>query len=69
MNNRYKRLFEDGDKEGDFWPTFTDMLATILLVVLLFQITNIIRKDIQEQNNMFIINIELLLKKQLKCFV
>lgn len=42
MNNRYKRLFEDGDKEGDFWPTFTDMLATILLVVLLFQITNII---------------------------
>lgn len=42
MNNRYKRLFEDDGKEGDLWPTFTDMLATILLVVLLFQVTTII---------------------------
>lgn len=35
MNNRYKRLFEANDHEGEFWPSFTDMLAAILLVMLL----------------------------------
>lgn len=35
MNNRYKRLFESDKTEGEFWPSFTDMLAAILLVMLL----------------------------------
>jgi chemotaxis protein MotB len=35
MNNRYKRLFESEKSEGEFWPSFTDMLAAILLVMLL----------------------------------
>lgn len=35
MNNRYKRLFDSDKAEGEFWPSFTDMLAAILLVMLL----------------------------------
>lgn len=35
MNNRYKRLFDSDKTEGEFWPSFTDMLAAILLVILL----------------------------------
>jgi len=35
MNNRYKRLFDSDKTEGEFWPSFTDMLAAILLVMLL----------------------------------
>lgn len=52
MNNRYKRLFEDDEKSGDFWPTFTDMLATILLVVLLIQVGVIMDAQAEKEKNM-----------------
>lgn len=36
MDTKYKRLLNHDQKDNDFWPSFTDMLTTILLVVLLF---------------------------------
>lgn len=35
MNIRYKRVLDTPDEDSDFWPSFTDMLTTILLVILL----------------------------------
>lgn len=35
MNDKYKRLLNGNVGENDFWPTFTDLLSSILLVVLL----------------------------------
>jgi len=34
MREKYKRLLNGGSEDSDFWPTFTDLLSTILLVVL-----------------------------------
>ncbi|KGP74583.1 OmpA family protein [Pontibacillus yanchengensis] len=47
MNNKYKRLVEGPENDNDFWPSFTDLLATFLLVVLLILIAMIlnIHKD------------------------
>jgi outer membrane protein OmpA-like peptidoglycan-associated protein len=42
MNNKYRRLLEGTTSDNDFWPTFTDLLATILLVVILIMVTTTI---------------------------
>lgn len=39
MKNKYKRLLEGPENDNDFWPSFTDLLSSILLVVLLILIT------------------------------
>ncbi|MCP2033516.1 outer membrane protein OmpA-like peptidoglycan-associated protein [Planomicrobium sp. HSC-17F08] len=36
MNEKYRRLVSGKQEENDFWPSFTDLLSSILLVVLLF---------------------------------
>ena len=35
MREKYKRLLNGGSEDSDFWPTFTDLLSTNLLVVLI----------------------------------
>ncbi|GGJ80686.1 outer membrane protein OmpA-like peptidoglycan-associated protein [Anoxybacillus voinovskiensis] len=35
-NDKYKRLIAGQVLDNDFWPSFTDLLSTILLVLLLF---------------------------------
>jgi chemotaxis protein MotB len=42
MREKYKRLINGGSDESDFWPTFTDLLSTILLVVLIIFVAIII---------------------------
>lgn len=36
MSEKYRRLVSGKQEENDFWPSFTDLLSSILLVVLLF---------------------------------
>jgi chemotaxis protein MotB len=59
VNNKYQRLLKQSRDEGSFWPTFTDLITTILLLVLLFLITMVIfeqekiaeqKEQIAEQN-------------------
>ncbi|WP_227938280.1 OmpA family protein [Alkalihalobacillus deserti] len=45
MNQKYKRLLNNGSDDNDFWPSFTDVLSTILLVVLLFLIAIILNRE------------------------
>lgn len=61
MNSKYDRLYKTNTREGNFWPTFTDILATILLVILLILISLMFSKqqelegkevEIQEQQEM-----------------
>ena len=35
MINRYRRTINKGFEKSSFWPTFTDMISTILMVVML----------------------------------
>ena len=35
MINKYGRILNKDIKEINFWPTFTDMFATILMIVIL----------------------------------
>ena len=35
MINRYRRIINKGFEKSSFWPTFTDMISTILMVVML----------------------------------
>lgn len=35
MNTKYKRILQHTETDNDFWPSFTDLLTTILLVILL----------------------------------
>ena len=35
MREKYRRLIGSGNENNDFWPSFTDLLSSILLVVLL----------------------------------
>jgi chemotaxis protein MotB len=54
LNAKYNRLFKRQHGESDFWPTFTDLLTSILLVIMLYFITitigNYIEiKDTKEQ--------------------
>jgi chemotaxis protein MotB len=45
MNNKYERLLHEDSRENDFWPSFTDLLSTILLVVLLVFMAVMINKQ------------------------
>lgn len=46
MGNRGRRIFGGKGEADDFWPSFTDMLTTILLVMLLILITAVqVEKD------------------------
>ncbi|WP_165763740.1 OmpA family protein [Halalkalibacter urbisdiaboli] len=45
MNQKYKRLLDNRSDDNDFWPSFTDVLSTILLVVLLFLMAIIISRE------------------------
>src|SRR5699024_778359 len=47
MNRKYKRLFKHEQNEGHFWPSFTDLLTTILLCFILIFIVMMIIKSLQ----------------------
>jgi len=47
MNGKYNRLFQRRQEEGQFWPSFTDLLTTILLIFILLFITMMIMKSLQ----------------------
>ncbi|MCP8615814.1 OmpA family protein [Salirhabdus salicampi] len=47
MKSKYHRLFASGTKEGKFWPAFTDILATLLLVILLILVTLLFTKQVE----------------------
>src|SRR5690625_585861 len=47
MNHKYKRLLTDETSEGQFWPSFTDLLTTILLCFILIFITMMVIKSLQ----------------------
>lgn len=40
MINKYKRTVNQEEEQSNFWPTFTDLLATILMVVIIFLISS-----------------------------
>src|SRR5690625_835987 len=47
MIGKYHRLFEREREDGQFWPSFTDLLTTILLVFILIFIAMMIIKSLQ----------------------
>src|SRR5699024_983876 len=47
MNNKYQRLFKSEREDGQFWPSFTDLLTTILLCFILIFITMMVIKSLQ----------------------
>src|SRR5699024_3378453 len=47
MNMKYKRLFKSEREDGQFWPSFTDLLTTILLCFILIFITMMVIKSLQ----------------------
>ncbi|SET56764.1 chemotaxis protein MotB [Oceanobacillus limi] len=47
MNTKYQRLFRREGDDGHFWPSFTDLLTTILLCFILIFITMMIIKSLQ----------------------
>ncbi|HLS61380.1 MAG TPA: OmpA family protein [Virgibacillus sp.] len=47
MNHKYQRLFKGEQEEGQFWPSFTDLLTTILLCFILIFITMMVIKSLQ----------------------
>ncbi|MUV36333.1 hypothetical protein JNUCC1_00135 [Lentibacillus sp. JNUCC-1] len=47
MRNKYNRLFKEEQNEGHFWPSFTDLLTTILLCFILIFISMMIIKSLQ----------------------
>src|SRR5690625_476443 len=47
MNTKYQRLFEGEQNEGHFWPSFTDLLTTILLCFMLIFICMMIIKSLE----------------------
>lgn len=44
---KYNRLFHKETQEGQFWPSFTDLLTTILLCFILIFMTMMIVKSLQ----------------------
>lgn len=40
MINKYKRTVNKEEEHSNFWPTFTDLLATILMVVIMLLISS-----------------------------
>lgn len=47
MNVKYRKLLTDERDEGQFWPSFTDLLTTVLLCFILIFITMMIIKSLQ----------------------
>ncbi len=47
MNNKYQKLFKQEEEEGRFWPSFTDLLTTILLCFILIFIVMMVIKSLQ----------------------
>lgn len=40
MINKYRRTVNKEEEQNNFWPTFTDLLATVLMVVIMFLISS-----------------------------
>lgn len=49
MNQKYRRLLSNQLDDNDFWPSFTDLLSTILLVVLLFLLAIILNAQVKAE--------------------
>lgn len=47
MMNKYRRLLQTERTDGQFWPSFTDLLTTVLLCFILIFITMMIIKSLQ----------------------
>lgn len=47
MNTKYQKLFKQEEEEGRFWPSFTDLLTTILLCFMLIFIIMMVIKSLQ----------------------
>ncbi|CDO02584.1 outer membrane protein P5 precursor [Oceanobacillus picturae] len=47
MTSKYQRLFKNEQEEGHFWPSFTDLLTTILLCFMLIFICMMVIKSLQ----------------------
>lgn len=47
MNTKYHKLFKQEEEEGRFWPSFTDLLTTILLCFMLIFIIMMVIKSLQ----------------------
>ncbi|MDY0407706.1 OmpA family protein [Virgibacillus soli] len=47
MNTKYQRLFKQEQEDGQFWPSFTDLLTTILLCFMLIFIIMMVIKSLQ----------------------
>jgi len=47
MNSKYQKLFKHEKDEGQFWPSFTDLLTTILLCFMLIFIIMMVIKSMQ----------------------
>ncbi|CDQ40541.1 MULTISPECIES: OmpA family protein [Virgibacillus] len=47
MNTKYQRLFKQDQEDGHFWPSFTDLLTTILLCFMLIFICMMVIKSLQ----------------------
>ncbi|MBB5174041.1 OmpA family protein [Texcoconibacillus texcoconensis] len=47
MINKYKKLFKGEQEEGNFWPSFTDLLTAILLCFILIFIVMMVIKSFQ----------------------
>src|SRR5699024_6494887 len=47
MDTKYQRLFKKEQDEGQFWPSFTDLLTIILLCFILIFIAMMIIKSLQ----------------------
>lgn len=47
MIPKYQRLFKGEQQEGQFWPSFTDLLTTILLCFILIFISMMVIKSLQ----------------------
>lgn len=40
MINKYRRTINQEEEQSNFWPTFTDLLSTVLMVVIMFLISS-----------------------------
>lgn len=47
MNTKYQKLFKNEEEDGQFWPSFTDLLTTILLCFMLIFIIMMVIKSLQ----------------------
>jgi len=47
MNSKYQKLFKHEKEDGQFWPSFTDLLTTILLCFMLIFIIMMVIKSMQ----------------------